>query len=117
MGQDSVGSSRNREPSYLILSERRDPSRSSWRIESSSCLLSLKRLSRIAESGMNETARKEAEKVLNRLRQEGKESVESGMLYDYLDFVTTLSWKKAEAERIDLEQARKILDALTERDV
>ena len=65
---------------------------------------------RIAESGMNETARKEAEKVLNRLRQEGKESVESGMLYDYLDFVTTLSWKKAEAERIDLEQARKILD-------
>ena len=65
---------------------------------------------RIAESGMNETARKEAEKVLNRLRQEGKESVESGMLYDYLDFVTTLSWKKAEAERIDLQEARKILD-------
>ena len=65
---------------------------------------------RIAESGMNETARKEAEKVLNRLRQEGKESVESGMLYDYLDFVTTLSWKKADAERIDLEQARRILD-------
>ena len=65
---------------------------------------------RIAESGMNETARKEAEKVLNRLRQEGKESVESGMLYDYLDFVTTLSWKKAEAERIDLETARRILD-------
>ncbi|MCR4673134.1 MAG: endopeptidase La [Lachnospiraceae bacterium] len=65
---------------------------------------------RIAESGMNETARKEAEKVLNRLRQEGKESVESGMLYDYLDFVTTLSWKKAEAQRIDLGSARRILD-------
>ena len=65
---------------------------------------------RIADSGMNETARKEAEKVLNRLRQEGKESVESGMLYDYLDFVTTLSWKKAEAERIDLREAREILD-------
>ncbi len=65
---------------------------------------------RIAESGMNEAARKEAEKVLNRLRQEGKESVEAGMLYDYLDFVTTLSWKKAEAERIDLGEARRILD-------
>ena len=65
---------------------------------------------RIADSGMNETARKEAEKVLNRLRQEGKESVESGMLYDYLDFVTTLSWKKADAERIDLQEARRILD-------
>ena len=65
---------------------------------------------RIADSGMNETARKEAEKVLNRLRQEGKESVESGMLYDYLDFITTLNWKKEEAERIDLAEARRILD-------
>ncbi len=65
---------------------------------------------RIAESGMNETARREAEKVLNRLKQEGRESVESGMLYDYLDFVTTLSWKKADATRIDLADARRILD-------
>ena len=65
---------------------------------------------RIADSGMNETARKEAEKVLNRLKQEGKESVEAGMLYDYLDFVTTLSRKKEEAQRIDLDEARRILD-------
>ena len=65
---------------------------------------------RIKESGMNETARREAEKVLNRLRQEGKESMESGMLYDYLDFVTTLSWKKAACERIDLNEARRVLD-------
>lgn len=65
---------------------------------------------KIAESGMNETARREAEKVLNRLKQEGKESVEAGMLYDYLDFVTGLSWKKEEAEKIDLEEARKILE-------
>lgn len=64
----------------------------------------------IEESGMNETARKEAEKVLNRLKMEGKESTEAAMLYDYLDFVTTLSWKKEESEQIDLEQARQILD-------
>ena len=65
---------------------------------------------RIEESGMNETARKEAEKVLNRLKQEGKEGVESAMLYDYLDFVTTLSWKKEESHPIDLVRAREILD-------
>ena len=65
---------------------------------------------KIAESGMNETARKEAEKVLNRLKQEGKQSVEAGMLFDYLDFVTSLSWKKEEARQIDLEKAKKILD-------
>ena len=33
---------------------------------------------KIRESGMNETARREAEKVLRRLRQEGKQSAESG---------------------------------------
>ena len=66
---------------------------------------------RIAESAMNETARREAEKVLNRLKQEGRESAESGILYDYLDFMTTLSWDKQEAWRIDLKEARRILDA------
>ena len=65
---------------------------------------------KIAESGMNETARREAEKVLNRLKQERRESAESGLLYDYLDFVTGLSWKKEAASRIDLDAARKILD-------
>ena len=65
---------------------------------------------KIAESGMNDTARREAEKVLNRFKQEGKESVESGILYDYLDFITSLSWKKEEASVIDLEAARRILD-------
>lgn len=65
---------------------------------------------KIEESGMNDTARKEAEKVLNRLRQEGQQSVESGILYDYLDFVTSLSWKKEEPRNIDLHKARAILD-------
>ena len=37
---------------------------------------------KIAQSGMNEEARKEAEKVLNRMKQEGKDSHEYGMLYD-----------------------------------
>ena len=65
---------------------------------------------KIAESGMNETAMKEATKVLNRLKQEGGQGAEAGMLYDYLDFVTGLSWKKADPQQTDLEEARKILD-------
>lgn len=64
----------------------------------------------IAESGMNDTARKEAEKVLNRLKQEGGQGAEAGMLYDYLDFVTGLSWKKEDMVNIDLDDARRILD-------
>ena len=38
---------------------------------------------KIEEIGMNETAKKEAKKVLNRLKQEGQNSAEAGMLYDY----------------------------------
>lgn len=65
---------------------------------------------KIQESGMNEDARKEADKVLNRMKQEGKDSHEYGLLYDYLDFVTSLSWKHSEFTPIDLNRAEEILD-------
>ena len=64
----------------------------------------------IEESGMNETARKEADKVLNRYKQEGQNSPESGMLYDYLDFITGLSWKNEDAREIDLDEAEAVLE-------
>ncbi len=65
---------------------------------------------KVEESGMNETARKEADKVLNRLKQEGQNGAETGMLYDYLDFVTSLSWKKEKSTKINLARAQQILD-------
>ncbi len=65
---------------------------------------------KIKTLGMNEDAKKEAAKVLSRLKQEGKNSPETGMLYDYLDFVTTLSWKKEQAEYTKLDHAREILN-------
>ncbi|MCI5515937.1 MAG: endopeptidase La [Roseburia sp.] len=65
---------------------------------------------KIEESGMNETARKEADKILNRMAMEGKDSHEYGMLYDYLDFVTTLDWKKEPYKDVSLDEAEKILD-------
>lgn len=64
----------------------------------------------VEESGMNEEAKKEAGKVLSRLKQEGQHSQEAGMLYDYLDFMAKLPWKKEEAKAIDLDEAEKILD-------
>ena len=65
---------------------------------------------KIKESNMNDYARREAEKVINRMKQEGSSSQEYGMLYDYIDFLTTLSWKKEEYSNIDLEKAKKVLD-------
>ena len=65
---------------------------------------------KIQESGMNETARKEADKLLNRLKQEGANGTETGMLYNYLDFLTSLSWKKEAAREIDLDEAERVLE-------
>lgn len=64
----------------------------------------------IKTSGMSEDALKEANKVLNRFKQENKNSPEYANLYDYLDFITTLKWKKEEFKPIDIKSAKKILD-------
>lgn len=65
---------------------------------------------KIRKSHMNEIAKNEAEKVLNRMKQEGKDSHEYGMLYDYLDFVTGLSWEKETFSDINLVEAEEILN-------
>ncbi len=65
---------------------------------------------KIENSDMNEIARKEADNVLNRMKQEGKDSHEYGLLYNYLDFVTSLQWKKEEPKEIELDKAMEVLD-------
>ncbi len=66
---------------------------------------------KIEDAGMNELARKEADKVVGRLKSEGPHSAEVGLLTDYLEFLTSLPWKKAKPKDIDLAEAEKILDA------
>lgn len=65
---------------------------------------------KIEEAGMPEEARKEAERVLKRFSMEGSQGHEYGTLYDYLDFVTTLSWKDGEEKKINLSKAKQILE-------
>ena len=66
---------------------------------------------KLEEAGMNETALKEGRKVLNRLKGEGANSPEAGMLTDWLDLLTGLPWKKAEAKPIRMDEARAALNA------
>ena len=66
---------------------------------------------KLEEAGMNETALKEGRKVLNRLKGEGSNSPEAGMLTDWLDLLTSLPWKKEPAEEISMDKARAALDA------
>ena len=59
---------------------------------------------------MNEDAKKEGRKILNRLKKEGQHGAETGMLQDYLEFLVSLPWKKEDAGFIHLDEAKRILD-------
>ena len=65
---------------------------------------------KLEEAGMNEAALKEGRKVLNRLKGEGSNSPESGMLTDWLDLLTSLPWKKAGPKEISMDAARAALN-------
>lgn len=65
---------------------------------------------KIKKLNLNEEARVEAQKVLNRMQQEGRNSPEYGILYDYLDFLTSLAWSKPENGEIDIKKAEVILN-------
>ncbi|MBQ3425086.1 MAG: AAA family ATPase, partial [Clostridia bacterium] len=66
---------------------------------------------KLEEAGMNEAALKEGRKVLNRLKGEGSNSPEAGMLTDWLDLLTSLPWTTAEAKEISMDEARSALNA------
>ena len=68
---------------------------------------------KIEGCGMNELALKEARKLLSRLKSEGQSGHESGMLTDYLEFLTSLPWKKEEAKAISLDEAEFSLISTT----
>ncbi|MBO6047595.1 MAG: endopeptidase La [Erysipelotrichaceae bacterium] len=64
----------------------------------------------LEESEMNETARKEAQKIINRIKSEGQNGAETGMLMDYMDFMLSLPWAKEKGQYGDLKKAGEILD-------
>ena len=65
---------------------------------------------KIESCGMNENAKAEATKVLNRMKHDGSNTAEYGMLFDYLEFLTSLKWQPEEAEDVPLAEAEKILE-------
>ncbi|MGD9695961.1 MAG: endopeptidase La [Thermoleophilia bacterium] len=65
---------------------------------------------RIAEAGMPEAARKEAERELGRLERQ-PEGPEAGMIRTYLEWMVSLPWDTRSDERLDVAEAREVLDA------
>jgi len=64
----------------------------------------------IEKAGMSEEAEKQALKELKRLERMPEASAEHGMIRGYLDWLIELPWSKLSDERIDIAEARRILD-------
>jgi ATP-dependent Lon protease len=64
----------------------------------------------VTKAGMSEEAEKQALKELKRLERMSEASAEHGMVRTYLDWLIELPWSKLSDERIDIAEARRILD-------
>ncbi|MGH2916231.1 MAG: endopeptidase La [Solirubrobacteraceae bacterium] len=65
---------------------------------------------KIAEAGMPEHAREQAEKELARLDRMGEQSAESSVIRTYLDWLIAVPWSTTSEERLEPEHARTVLD-------
>src|SRR5438067_1196422 len=66
---------------------------------------------KIADAGMPDTVREQAERELGRLERMGESSPESSMIRSYLDWLLAVPWAKRSEERLDPAHAREVLDA------
>jgi ATP-dependent Lon protease len=66
---------------------------------------------KIAEAGMPDDVREQAERELARLERTGDQSGESQMIRTYLDWLLSVPWSKRSEERLDPQHAREVLDA------
>ncbi len=66
---------------------------------------------KIAEAGMPDAVREQAERELDRLERAGEQSGESSMIRTYLDWLISVPWSKRSDEVLDPVHAREVLDA------
>ncbi len=66
---------------------------------------------KIAEAGMPDPVREQAEKELGRLERVGEQSGESSVIRTYLDWLIAVPWSERSDERLDPGHAREVLDA------
>ncbi|MCO6512407.1 MAG: endopeptidase La [Aridibacter famidurans] len=65
---------------------------------------------RLDQADLPEYVRKEAERELRRMEQLPQSAPDFHVIRTYLEYVLELPWKKSSPEKLDLEEARKILD-------
>ena len=65
---------------------------------------------RLETADLPEEVRKEAERELRRMEQLPQAAPDYHVIRTYLEYVLELPWKKSSEEKLDLDEARKILD-------
>src|SRR5712672_3585955 len=65
---------------------------------------------KIDKAGMPRDAEEQASRELRRLERMPEMAAEYGMVRSYLDWLVELPWSKLDPERIDIAEARRILD-------
>jgi ATP-dependent Lon protease len=65
---------------------------------------------KIEKAGMPDDAKEQAKRELKRLERMPEASPDYGMTRTYLDWLIDLPWSKLDSERIDIAEARRILD-------
>ena len=66
---------------------------------------------KIADAGMPDEVREQADKELARLERMGEQSGEAWMIRTYLDWLIAVPWNKTSDEKLDSKAAREVLDA------
>src|SRR5205085_9607010 len=66
---------------------------------------------RIAEAGVPDPVREQAEREVARLERMGDQTGESQMIRTYLDWLLAVPWDQRSQERLDPIHAREVLDA------
>src|SRR5882724_9187050 len=65
---------------------------------------------RLAKTDLPDDVRKEAERELGRMEKLPAMAPDYHVIRTYLDFILELPWKKSSEDRLDLNEARKVLD-------
>ena len=66
---------------------------------------------KIADAGMPDAVRQQAERELDRFERMGESNAESAMIRTYLDWLLAVPWAKRSEDRLDPAHARGVLDA------
>ncbi len=66
---------------------------------------------KIADAGMPDAVRQQAERELSRLERLGDQNAEAATIRTYLDWLIAVPWSKRSDERLDPGYAREVLDA------